>query len=167
MPGRKWKQDILTSISMVSLLPHRLRPVLLRTAGARIGRNFLMYGSSTFHSEMRLTIEDDVFVNQSCHFDMQAEIHLSSGVRVGDHVRFITSDHEIGTAERRAGPGRSSSIRIGRGSWICSGAVILPGVQVGEGSIVAAGAVVTRSVGPNCLVAGVPGRIIRDLDRGV
>ncbi|WZH38931.1 MAG: acyltransferase [Microbacterium enclense] len=114
---------------------------------------------------MRLTIEDDVFVNQSCHFDMQAPIHIARGARIGDHVRFITSDHEVGPPDRRAGPGRSEPIDIGRGSWICSGATILPGVSVAEGNIVAAGAVVTRSTEANCLYAGVPARLIKRLDK--
>lgn len=50
--------------------------------------------------------------------------------------------------------------------WIGSSAVILPGVSIGRNSIVAAGCVVTRSVPPNSLVGGVPGRIIKTLRCG-
>jgi len=164
MPGRKWLQDVLTAVAALPLLPHRLRPVVLRRAGASVGANVLLYGGSTYHSEMRLTIEDDVFVNQSCHFDMQAPIRIATGVRVGNHVRFVTSDHEVGPPSRRAGPGRNAPISIGEGSWICSGATILPGVSVASGNIIAAGAVVTRSTEANCLYAGVPARLIKRLD---
>ncbi len=167
MPGRKWFQDVLTEIAAFSLLPHRFRPALLRRAGASVGDNVLMYGGSTYHSQMRLTIDDDVFVNQSCHFDMQAPIRIEKGVRIGNHVRFVTSDHEVGPSDRRAGPGRSEAITIGRGTWICSGATILPGVSVAEGNIIAAGAVVTRSTEANCLYAGVPARVIKRLDQEV
>jgi len=46
------------------------------------------------------------------------------------------------------------------------GAVVLTGAVLGRGSLVAAGAVVTEGVEipPNSLVAGVPGRVIRELD---
>ncbi|MBQ6350688.1 MAG: sugar O-acetyltransferase, partial [Methanobrevibacter sp.] len=40
---------------------------------------------------------------------------------------------------------------------------VLSGVTIGDGAIVAAGAVVTRDVGENTIVAGVPARYIRDI----
>ncbi|MGZ4121832.1 MAG: 2,3,4,5-tetrahydropyridine-2,6-dicarboxylate N-acetyltransferase [Tumebacillaceae bacterium] len=42
--------------------------------------------------------------------------------------------------------------------------VILEGVRVGKGSVVAAGAVVTQDVPEGVVVAGVPARIIKDID---
>ena len=53
---------------------------------------------------------------------------------------------------------------IGKNSWIGVNATILPGVTIGEGAIVAAGAVVTKDVPPRALAAGVPARVIKELD---
>ena len=55
-------------------------------------------------------------------------------------------------------------IRIGSGSWICSSATICGGVTIGKNCIVAAGAVVNRDVPDNCIVAGVPAKVLRKLD---
>lgn len=41
---------------------------------------------------------------------------------------------------------------------------ILPGITIHEGSVIAAGAVVTKDVPPHVIVAGMPARIIRELD---
>lgn len=49
---------------------------------------------------------------------------------------------------------------IGAYSWICSRAIVLPGVNIGEGAVVASGAVVTKSVPPYAIVAGIPAKII-------
>jgi acetyltransferase-like isoleucine patch superfamily enzyme len=48
--------------------------------------------------------------------------------------------------------------------WIGSGAVICDGVRVGHGAVVAAGAVVTQDVPPHTVVAGVPARVVRQID---
>ena len=40
---------------------------------------------------------------------------------------------------------------------------MLKGVTVGDGTIIAAGSVVTKDIPPNCLAAGVPARVIRNL----
>ena len=53
---------------------------------------------------------------------------------------------------------------IGRNAWVGVNATILPGVTIGDGAIVAAGAVVTKDVPPRTLVAGVPARIVKQLE---
>lgn len=45
-------------------------------------------------------------------------------------------------------------------------AVILEGVRVGRGSVVAAGAIVVEDVPENVVVAGVPARVLKQLDEG-
>jgi len=42
---------------------------------------------------------------------------------------------------------------------------ILPGVTIGEGSVVGAGSVVKRDVPSHTLVAGVPARVVKMLNR--
>jgi 2,3,4,5-tetrahydropyridine-2,6-dicarboxylate N-acetyltransferase len=44
-------------------------------------------------------------------------------------------------------------------------AVVLEGVRVGSGAVVAAGAVVIQDVPPNVVVAGIPARIIKQIDQ--
>lgn len=51
---------------------------------------------------------------------------------------------------------------IGNDVWICSRAVILPGVSVGDHAVIAAGAIVKEDVPPWSVVAGAPAKPIRD-----
>ena len=56
---------------------------------------------------------------------------------------------------------KTSPVRIGDNVWIGMNAVILKGVMIGENSVVAAGSVVTKSVGPNTIVAGNPALTVK------
>lgn len=53
---------------------------------------------------------------------------------------------------------------IGKGAWLATGSIILPGVTIGEGAIVAAGAVVSKDVPPLTLFAGNPARMLQKLE---
>jgi carbonic anhydrase/acetyltransferase-like protein (isoleucine patch superfamily) len=55
-------------------------------------------------------------------------------------------------------------IKVGDGSLIGMGAILLEGVEIGAGSIVGAGAVVTKDVPPGVVVAGVPAKVMRELN---
>ena len=48
--------------------------------------------------------------------------------------------------------------------WIGAGAGICPGVRIGENSVVGAGSIVTKDIPPNCVAAGNPCRVIREID---
>lgn len=55
-------------------------------------------------------------------------------------------------------------VKIGNNVWIGDKATILAGVTIGDNVIVAANAVVTKSVASNCVVAGVPAKILKLLE---
>ncbi len=55
-------------------------------------------------------------------------------------------------------------MRVGDNVLVGANAVVIEGVQIGSGSVVAAGAIVTQDVPENVVVAGVPARIIKEID---
>jgi maltose O-acetyltransferase len=62
---------------------------------------------------------------------------------------------------------QGTPVTIGNDVWIGGNCTILPGVTIGNNVVVAAGAVVTKDVPDNCLVAGVPAKVIRKLDNNL
>ncbi len=59
----------------------------------------------------------------------------------------------------------SLPIRIGNSVWIGANVSILKGAQIGDGCIIAANAVVTEGIyPPNCLLAGVPAKVVKTLN---
>lgn len=56
--------------------------------------------------------------------------------------------------------GKGQKIIIEQDCWIGFGAIIVTGVKVGRGSIVAAGSVVLKDVEPYSIVAGNPAKVV-------
>lgn len=92
-------------------------------------------------------------------------------VCIGNHVNLaqgitITAlNHNFEDASKRIDEQGIStkSVVIGDDVWIGANAVILPGVTIGSHCVVAAGAVVTKDVPDNCVVGGVPAKVIKKI----
>lgn len=142
-------------------VPRTVRWALLSLMGAKLNTRAIAPGS-TFTGP-HVTVGRGSYINTGCLFDTSAPIRIGRGVQVGMGVMLITSTHELGSSDGRAGALTAAPISIGDGAWIGARATILPGVTVGPGCVVAAGAVVTRDCDANHLYGGVPARAIREL----
>lgn len=93
-------------------------------------------------------------------------IKLGDHVTVGEGVRFITHDGGVWVLrDKNPDLDRISPIIVGDNVFIGSRAILLPGVSVGSNVIIAAGSIVTRSIPSDVVVAGVPARVVSDLDQ--
>ena len=58
---------------------------------------------------------------------------------------------------------QAEPVRIGDDVWLGGNVTVLPGVTIGNNVVVGAGAVVTRDVPDNCVVCGVPARMVKQI----
>ena len=72
-----------------------------------------------------------------------------AGFSFSEHSLFL--EHETAT--------------IGNNVWIGANSIVLDGVTLGNNVIVAAGAVVSKDFGDNCIIGGVPARVIRQSEK--
>jgi acetyltransferase-like isoleucine patch superfamily enzyme len=107
----------------------------------------------------RMRFGDRCFVNVGSTIISVEEIVVGDDVAFANDVYLMDSDSH-GVEGR---PHKQAPIHIGDGCWIGARAIILPGVTLGKRVLVAAGAVVTRDVPDDCLVAGNPARVVREL----
>lgn len=97
-----------------------------------------------------------------CYLDGRNGIEVGENTWIGPGVTIISMNHDLLDYTSYV---KSEPIRIGNDCWIAGNAVILAGVELGDHTVVAAGAVVTRSFpSANQIVAGVPARVIGQLD---
>ncbi|UII25725.1 sugar O-acetyltransferase [Fulvivirga maritima] len=103
-----------------------------------------------------------VFINHACSFLDLGEIVIEDEVMIGPRVNITSENHPVKPAERKALD--PAKVTIKKNAWLGAGVTILPGITVGENSVVAAGAVVTKDVPANTVVAGVPAKVIKEID---
>lgn len=82
---------------------------------------------------------------------------------VGPGTLISTTGHPLEAQGRRDRLAISKPVTFGDDVWIGGNCTVLPGITVGSNVVIAAGAVVNRDVPDNCVVAGVPAKVIKRL----
>ena len=118
----------------------------------------------------KVTIGDKAVIMMGAVINIGAEIGeatmIDMNVVLGGRARIGKNCH-IGAGSVIAGviePPSADPVVIEDEVVIGANAVVLEGVRVGKGSVVAAGAVVTENVPENVVVAGMPAKIIKNVD---
>ncbi|MCH5351640.1 MAG: sugar O-acetyltransferase [Clostridiales bacterium] len=109
-----------------------------------------------------ITVGKNVFINSGCCFQDQGGITIGDNCLIGQQVVIATLNHDL-CPEKRANM-QPAPVVIGKNVWIGAHATILAGVTIGDNAVVAAGAVVTKNVPPNTVAAGVPAKVIKEID---
>lgn len=145
---------------------HKLKSILLRWCGAKIGKNVEIFSSAKILGSMNLEIGDNVFIGH------EALIFGASGstIKICDYAK-VGSRSIVVTGYHRYSPdgyciakeGIYKDVTIEDGATVSTSSIILPGVTVGKMAHVAAGSVVTKDVEPYMRVAGNPARPVRNL----
>ncbi len=119
--------------------------------------------------ERGLVIGDRCVVGARCTFTAHAGIEIGDDVWFGQSVFVSDSSHGYQDPHTPIGDqmGSHQPVRIGSGSWIGHGAVILPGTTIGRNVTVGAGSVVRGDVPDHTVVAGIPAKVVRRLEPGV
>lgn len=117
----------------------------------------------TLFSSASASIGERAYVGPRCHLGW-AVIEEDALLAAGVHVPSGARSHGIDdmSVPIRDQPSIKTAVRIGRGSWIGSAAVVM--ADVGRDAVVAAGAVVTRPVPDGAIAGGVPARVLRHRD---
>lgn len=117
----------------------------------------------TLFSSAAAVIGDRAYIGPRCHLGwalIEDDVLLAAGVHVPSGGR--THGIDDLTTPIRDQPTMKTPVRIGRGSWIGSAAVVM--ADVGRDAVVAAGAVVTRPIPDFTIAGGVPARVLRHRD---
>jgi maltose O-acetyltransferase len=143
-------------------LSYPLRAAILRRMGVTVGEEVRVDPGVHFSAGL-VSIGARTYINVGCFIDGSGGVTIGERCAFGQRVDIITSSHEIGGSEQRAGARILSPVVIEDGCWLGAEATVLPGVTIARGCIIAAGALVTKSTVPDGLYVGAPAARVRDL----
>ncbi len=133
------------------------------TRNIHFGRGALIYPGVYLETQGAgiIMLGDGVVLSRGVHIVAFERVHLGPGCMVGEYASIRDANHKLDVTSIRSSGHRSSPIYIGANVWIGRGACVLMGASIGANSVVGANAVVTKPIGVQQIVGGVPARILR------
>lgn len=124
-------------------------------------------GSKNKASEAMISIGNHTSISGHCTITAIRNVTIESHVLIARYVYISDHSHSYNNPSQ---PIKSQStttpkpVLIKHGSWIAQSAVICPGVTIGRNSVVAANSLVRTDVPDNCVVAGSPAKVIKNIN---
>jgi acetyltransferase-like isoleucine patch superfamily enzyme len=152
---RPWHVEIfgapITLGDYVNVVASRDKPVRLAIWPEQAGKGCIRIGNYCLICPgVRIGAGNEIIVGDSC--------------MIASNAYLTDSDwHDI---YNRISIGKTAPVKIENNVWIGDSAIVCKGVTIGENSIVGAGAVVVDDVPANCVAAGNPARVVKQLDSG-
>lgn len=118
-----------------------------------------------------IIIGENVGMSQTTLIAKGADITIGDNVKLGGGVKVYTTDFHCLDYQKRRDPKVDMSERkyapvsIEDDCFIGAGTIILKGVTIGARSIIGAGSVVTRNIPTDCIAAGNPCKVIKEIVR--
>ncbi|MFK7922598.1 MAG: DapH/DapD/GlmU-related protein [Bacteroidia bacterium] len=123
--------------------------------------------SQTFNDlGSHIAIGDNVGLGDFAHLGGAGGLDIGSDCIIGAYFSCHPENHRFDDPDkliRHQGVSRKG-IKIGSNCWIGAKVTILDGVTIGDNCVIAAGAVVNKSIPSNSVVAGVPAKVIKQID---
>lgn len=146
-------------------LQKELRQTLLKDMLASIGEN--CYIEPPLHANWggkRLHLGNNVYANFNLTLVDDVEIYIDDYVMIGPNVTIATGTHPILPDLRLQSYQYNMPVHIEKNVWLGAGSIVLPGVTIGENTVIGAGSVVTKDIPANVIAAGVPCRVLREIN---
>ncbi|HEV3325050.1 MAG TPA: acyltransferase [Puia sp.] len=123
-----------------------------------------VHWTSKVYNPERIIVGIDAYpgIMGGCYITGRAGLAIGDYTQIGPNVVIVTANHD--PYDLRVSVG--GPVKIGKCCWIGAGAKIMPDVILGDWTTVAAGSVVTKPFPEgHCVIAGVPARKIKDLEK--
>jgi maltose O-acetyltransferase len=157
-------QDLLERYNRTAHAAQDERDRILRELLGTVGEGVVIRPTFRCEYGTRVSIGAGSFFNYDCLMLDVAPVTVGKACQIAPRVQFLTATHPIDPASRRIGWESGEPIVVGDNAWLGGGAIVCPGVTIGEDTVVGAGAVVAADLPAGVVAAGVPAKVIREID---
>lgn len=140
----------------------RRTEILDSIIGVKLG-NFIIEPPFWCDYGYNISLGDNFYSNHNLVILDAAPVTFGNNVFVAPNCCFTTAGHPLDVEQRNKGLEYARPITVGNNVWIGAGVTVLPGVTIGDNVTIGAGSVVNRDIPENCVAAGVPCKVIREL----
>lgn len=138
---------------------HKWRVFILRLFGGKIGNNNTVYPDCKIWAPWLLQTEDVVTIGPRVEIYNPAGIYLGHHTVLSQDAFLCGATHDYNTPDFTYIKKRITTFPY---TWICSKAVVLPGVTCGEGSVLGAASVTARDLDEWMVYSGNPAQLIKE-----
>ena len=157
-------QELLDRYNRTLHAEQDVRDAILHELIGDVGDGVLIRPPFRCEYGSRVSIGARTFVNYDCLMLDGASITIGAACQLATRVQLLTATHPVDPEPRRIGWESCEPISIGDNVWLGGGVIVCPNVTIGDDTVVGAGAVVTRDLRAGVVAAGVPARVIREID---
>jgi putative colanic acid biosynthesis acetyltransferase WcaF len=133
--------------------PSRLKCVLLRSFGARIGKGVLIKPRVNIHFPWKLTVGDFTWIGEEVFILNFEPVVVGSHCCISQRAFLCTGNHDYTQPEM---PYRNRPITLQDGAWVGAQVFVGPGVIIGQEAVLAAGSVATSNQPAGMVCSGNP-----------
>ena len=128
------------------------------------GFSFIQHNVTIIYAS-RIRAGRNFSCNSGSYINAVGEVVIGDNVLIGANVVISTGKHYLGNdfGSILETPVLELPITIGSGVWIGANVTLLPGVTIGPGCVIGANSVLLKSTGPNEIWAGVPAKLIKNV----
>lgn len=149
---------IVFKLHCVGYVPcHFYRRFYYRLFGMKIGKGSAVHMYARFYNPFNIKIGEDSIIGEGAVLDGRDKLTIGNHVDIATDVMIYNAQHDIKDPGFKA---IQAPVVIEDYVFIGPRAIILPGVTIKKGAVIGAGAVVTKDVGENIIVGGVPAKQI-------
>ncbi|MBE6016384.1 MAG: sugar O-acetyltransferase [Lachnospiraceae bacterium] len=154
-------------LNSISILDPEAKEAAIRELFADVGEAPTVLPGFYCDYGLNIHVGDNFLSNYNVIILDRGPVNIGNNVLLGPGTVITAVGHPLSPKGRREYLAYMKPVTIGDDVWMGANVTVLPGVTIGNNVIVAAGAVVDKDVPDNCIVGGVPAKIIKTIENDV